>query len=781
MFPKYLLRTTLSFFMIMCLVFRGTAQEVRDFRIGLMLEMATPETERLLDGLKEEIRRVVGEDANLSFPASLVKVNNLDLGLAGDQYRELKTSDADLILSFGTLNNEVLLEESDFPKPVISFAGVNAPSLRFPLQGGSSGVPNFSYLVTSQSITKDLQTFYSLVPFEKVGVIVREKFYQALSLDELFQEISREMDISYELIFYEDVGDIGVQLSNDLDAIYLAEAFYLGDNEIKLLAGQFIEKDLPSFTSSFANDVEMGIMATNQASENFTRIFRRIALNIQSYISGTPLETMPVNLDLKEQLTLNINTLNTLELPIKYSLLAGTNIVGRYRELGEDNTYNLLQLIRKTVDANLGLQVAERDVALTSQDVKLAGSSYLPDVGTGVAGSYRDADRTFQLLFPEYALQGNVFLNQLIFSEAANANISIQKRLNEAQQERYNVATLDAILQVSALYFNALIARINLNIQRENRDFTRRNLELAEQNFEAGQSGRSDMLRFRSELAQNTQILIEASNQLQLAYVELNRQMNLPLDTPIAVEEAEMGSGVFEAYDYQKLADLLDNPAMRKPFIDFLIKESQNNLPEFRVIDRSLEATERNIRYNTTGRLLPQLGLQGAYNYDFNQWGAGAGDIRPKGFFTAGVNLSLPIFQQNRFNIERQTAEIQKDQLEIQRAGLIQDNESNIRETVLNLINQISNIKLSEISAGAALEALELTRESYTAGAVNIVQLIDAQNNLLRAQLAQSNAVYNFLLNAIQLERLIGYSFLLHTPEENTAFEQRFIEYLDQN
>lgn len=753
----------------------------REFRIGLMLEVKSSETDNLIEELKKEVRRVVGEDAEVLFLPSLMKVNQLNLEVARQQYRELQQSDADLILSFGTMNNQVLLEDLQFVKPVISMAGVNAPGLKFPLEGAVSGIENFLYLVTSQSMSNDLETFYSLTRFKRVGIVMRRDFYESLALKKYLDDITARLGVEYELIFYNNAEDIASGLSDAIDAVYLAEAFYLTDEDVKYLADLFLDKKLPSFTSSFANDVEKGILGTNQSAENFTRIFRRIALSIQDYISGTPLETMSVQLDLRQKLTLNINSLIRLELPLKYSLLAGTNIVGSIIESGRVTTYDLIDLIDLTLSENLQLQVTQKDVDLFGQEVKLAESNYLPEVGAVAQGNYRDAARTFQVILPEYALLGNVFVNQLVFSEAANTGISIQKRLREAQQERFNAANLDAILQVSALYFNALIARINLNIQRENRDLTLRNLELAEQNYQAGQSGRSDMLRFRSEMAQNTQNLIEATNALQLAYVEINRQINRPLDTPIAVADAKLGEGVFEAYNYNNLSEVLDNPQMRQPFIEFLVEEGKRNLPEFKVIDRSLEAAERNIRYNTTGRFLPELGLQGAYNYDFNQWGAGAGDIRPKGFFTAGVNLRLPVFQQNNFSINRQTAEIQQDQLQIQKAGLALDNETAIREVVLNLINQISNIKLSAISAEAAREALELTRESYTAGAVNIVQLIDAQNNLLRAQLAQSNAIYNFLLNATQLERLIGYSFLLHTPEENADFERRFIEYFDQN
>ena len=43
----------------------------------------------------------------------------------------------------------------------------------------------------------------------------------------------------------------------------------------------------------------------------------------------------------------------------------------------------------------------------------------------------------------------------------------------------------------------------------------------------------------------------------------------------------------------------------------------------------------------------------------------------------------------------------------------------------------------------------------------------------------RANAVYNFLINALQLERFMGYYFLLNSDEENEAFKQRFFEFLN--
>jgi outer membrane protein len=73
----------------------------------------------------------------------------------------------------------------------------------------------------------------------------------------------------------------------------------------------------------------------------------------------------------------------------------------------------------------------------------------------------------------------------------------------------------------------------------------------------------------------------------------------------------------------------------------------------------------------------------------------------------------LPIFNQNKQNINQQIAEIQTKQLNVSKDNLKLNIEKNINDAVLNIINQISNIQLSKVFEETAKEALELTQTSF--------------------------------------------------------------------
>ena len=752
--------------------------------VGFLLDNTTSEINFLLDELEKEIIAVVGEDAIISFSKSDRLVNNFNENKAQDNYNNYINSNIDIIIAFGIVNNAILYRRQQYPKPTIIFGSLSKELLEgITLK---ANIKNYIPIITTQSYREDLQYLVQLAKPKRVGVVLEEGYLQNSPVDSIFRSIGSDLEFEPKLISFVNLQDI-ISGLNDIDALYLAGGYYLNDKEIRQLADILIEQKIPSFTANPIDDVENGILATNHDKSALEQFFRRIALSVESIINGDDLSGIGVRLEGEKGLTINYNTADRIGLPLKYSLIATTNFIGNPKKKVADKTYNLTAVMQEAIIENLQLETFRQDIELSNTDLKLSKSDYLPDVIANAAGNYTDpalAEVSFGQS-PEVQTIGNVTLNQLVFSNSANANITIQRALRDAQQENYNSEELNTIFSAAQAYFNALILKANLSIQNQNLGLTKYNLKIAEQNFEAGQAGKSDVLRFKSEVAQNTQQMIEAVNQMERAFYELNFVLNNPIDSKIDVEEAELLEGIFENYNYKQLGSFLDDPSLRMPFVTFLVQEAMNNAPELKALDYNIEATERSQRLFGSGRFLPTLALQGQYNYEFSRSGAGStflgGNRRPQDFYTLGLNVTLPLFNQNKQNLNQQLSKIQTEQLNVSKDNTKLTIEKNINNAVLEIINQISNIQLSRVFEETAKEALELTQTSYASGAVNIVQLLDAQNNYLQSQLASANATYNYLLTSLQLERFLGTFFLLQTEEERNDFTKRFLEFTQLN
>jgi outer membrane protein TolC len=712
-----------------------------------------------------------------------VFVNDFNLEKATENYYALLESNTDIILAFGLVNNVVISKLKTFQKPTILFGSVNKDFDFIDVNKQTSVISNFTYIILPQSYTNDLKTLKELTSFKKVGIALEKGLEDVLPFEDLFDKATKALGVNYKIISYTSSDDIVNAINDDIDAFYLASGFFLNENDIKKISAKLIDQKVPSFTNTTIDDVKNGMMATNNSEDNLEQFFRRIALTIEAYVNGQNLSDSQVFILFDDKLTLNKNTAEKVGLSIRYSLVGKTNFVGNFADVVSEKKYNLLDVMKTVVGENLSLQASKKEIELSEQDVRTSKSNYYPSVSASAGGTYVDP-RIAEVSLgqsPEFSTSGSIALEQTLFSEAANANITIQKELLKAQQERYNSDQLDAIFEASNVYFNALILKANLQIQNQNLNLTNKNLQIAKQNYEAGQSGKADVLRFRSEAAQNTQSLVEASNQLEQTFFVLNQLLNNPIDYKIDIDEAELGEGILKNYNYQQLRDLIDDPKLRKPFVEYLIKIAKENAPEIKSLDYNLNANKRSMKLNGPGRFLPTLALQAQYNNEFSRHGKGTERFMegtPTDQYFVAASLSIPVFNRTQTNINKQIATIQQDQLNINKDNVELSIETNVNTAILDLINQIANIEISKISETAAEESLELTQVSYSNGAVNIVQLLDAQNNYLSSQQANITAVYNYLLSSIQLERFISYYFLMHTAEENQAFIQAFTEYL---
>lgn len=765
-------------FVLMCLVSFG--QEKKEFKISLLLDNASVEVLPILESLQEEVKAVVGEDAVVVFNDYLSNPNNFSIDKVRANYQALLEDDTDIILAFGMLSNIILNDLQDYQKPTILFGSINSDFIAIDKDKTVSGIPNFNYLITSQSYDKDLETFKKLYNFSNVGIVIEDFFPEVVSVEEILDNEVFAGKTNYKIIPFKTKDDI-INNLDGIDAVYMAGGFFLSNEEIQELSDVFLDRGLPSFTATSVMDVALGLMATNQTKDNLNRFLRRIALNVEAIVNGKNASELPVYLDYQSKLSVNYNTGRKLNLPLKYSLITNTNFVGDPNEMNANISYNLIEVINKTLNDNVGLKAEEKNIDLVAQDLKIAKSNYYPNVSASASGLYVDPKVAEISLgqSPEYKTSGNITLSQTIFSEAANAGITIQENILEAQKANFDATQLDAVLQASTIYFNTLMLKTNVRIQSENLEVTKKNLEIAEQNFDAGQSGKMDVLRLKSEEAQNTQTFVEAISQLNQSFIELNALLNNDIDTEIDVEDAFLSEGIFKKYQYRKLGDFIDSPRERKQFVAFLIQEAKSNAPELKALNYNLKATERNLKLNSSGRFLPTLALQGQYNQDFNQWGKGSTPEAPfDNNYNVGLNLSIPIFKQSQQDINKQIAEIQIDQLNDNLQNIEITIERNIGQGVLNLVNDITNIELSKVSEETAKESLELTQVSYSNGAVSITQLLDSQRNYLQAQISRANATYNYLLNSINLERYIGSFFVLKSENEIDDFVARFNQFL---
>jgi outer membrane protein TolC len=450
-----------------------------------------------------------------------------------------------------------------------------------------------------------------------------------------------------------------------------------------------------------------------------------------------------------------------------------------------ERTLDLSQTVQKAIDVNLELAARERFVAAGAQDVKEARSVLLPQVnlnGTGIVVDENSANASFGRQ-AQRTLQGSIRVSQVVFSEPAWANLSIQKSLQKSREWDFEQLRFDIALAASTAYLNVLRAKTFERIQRENLRRVRANLEVARVRETVGTAGPAEVYRWESEIATNRKALIQTNAERNLAEIELNRLLHAPLEEPFLTVEAGLSDPLLISNE-EKFFEYMADPLSFRVFRKFMVQEGLKASPELVSLDETIKAQERLLRSAKNSFWSPTLALQAEFLNVFSRGGAGSNpssDLPPlfplpeiKDFsWNIGLSLSFPLFKGGEKAAVRTRAQKELDYLHLLRDYTVERMEQWIRSTLHIANSSYAGIEQAREAAEAADKSLEVVQEAYSEGSASILDLLDAQNAAFSAEQVAANAVYDFLIDLIEVERAIGRLDFFMSMDDRRAFFER--------
>jgi outer membrane protein TolC len=281
--------------------------------------------------------------------------------------------------------------------------------------------------------------------------------------------------------------------------------------------------------------------------------------------------------------------------------------------------------------------------------------------------------------------------------------------------------------------------------------------------------------------------MVTSRENLNVTKVNLNRVLNRPLDTKFTPEEVDHLSDGFISGDVRTW-QYIYSPRGYEIFIEFMVALGLENSVEIAALDAAIAAANRAAQAARRQLYIPDF----FFSAEIEQlvWKSGAGtdpiDLpTPIDFPTAddtrwsvGVFGGLPLYAGGANRAGKRRAQEELFQLQIERNAVAYRVEQRIRSALLLAGASFYSIELAQAAADAAIESLKLVTESYVSGAVSIVELLDAQAAALRASEEASNAVYDFLIDLMEVDRSIS-SFGFHqTEEEREAFYGSVHDYM---
>lgn len=763
----------------------------KNVSIGILtdLEKSNIVSPNVNKSLIEEIQKVTGSLYNIKLSEGNVLKSNLDLDITTLNYKKLSER-CDIILLIGGLSIKGALQEKTFTKPTIAIGTFSIFLQNLPyFSNNTSGRKNFSYILSSQSIGKEIEVFRNMIDFKNLTFLFDEKVYSSLDKKRItsFKEMFKmKFDLNIDLLSINrnDINSSLSHLPDETEAVYISIPFEYTERQYKNITQALNNRKILSFAMD-KSIVSNGALMCFTDNYGFNYILKKVGVVVDEVLSGEPLEEMYVNTKKPQELYINMYTAGIIDFNPDFKTLIIANKVGNNTQ-SSATIYSIQDIIKKAISENLKIKLAKIDEDLSGNDIKTAWANYLPNISASGTGSLIDRNRPNPLGdVNEKSIVASLNLEQVLFSESILANIKIQKYLAEAQKHATEIEVLTQVLNCYSSYFNLLQAKTNSSIQKENLLATKTNYQLAEIRRSSGHSSNADVYRWESELAKSHQKLIEAETNLMISKNQLNALLNNSLVDDFDIEDVKIDDKLFEFFNNSVIMKNISSKNELKRMTEFLILEAKKNHPSKKYYLSNLKAVERQIVMDKRKYYLPTLALAAQANKKLYRGGLGSEPPVGNSFYdntwNVGLVLKYPIFDGNRKRINLNRSKIKKRQLDSSIENLDVDIGLAINTRVLKLVSSSTARYFSKISYENAHNNFELVQNQYKQGAVGVTQLIDAQNATLQTKLAYASSVYEYIVSYLQVENSIGYYSMLATKKESRAIKERYMNFLLNN
>lgn len=740
-------------------------------RIGVVVDGPWEGNAPVLELFRGEIGDLLADEFDVRFSARATIIADWSQDGVHDAIdRLLNDSEIDMVLAVGILSGQDLARRGPLPKPCLAPFTTDPVIQQLPADNNHSGVHNFTYIAPSAPLIRDLRLFRELVPFTKLTILSHRPYHEGIP--EIQRNLQKRLSadgIELTVITLEGrAAPALAALPPDTEAVYLTPLLLPASEFDRLIEG-LIARKLPSFSYLGYDEVARGVLAGAAPETDFARLARRTALDMQRILLGEDAADLPITIPREEQLTLNMATARAIGYsPTWDTLIEARQLFAEPRRAARH--WSLDSVVKEAVAVNLDLAATDRMVAAGLEEVRKARANLLPQLGLSATGAVIDEDRAAASFGTqaERSMSVSLELQQSLYSESAWANFDIQRHGQDGRREQWRQLRLDVIREAAAGYLNVLRAKTLQKIRKDNLHVTRSNLDLARNRREIGFSSPAEVYRWESQLASDRRALIDADVTRAQAQIALNRVLQRPQEETFTTSDAELDDPALIAGDPRLFAQLA-TPAAFARFRDFMVADGLRTAPELQQLDAAIAAERRTLTAARRAFWVPDLSLRAGV--DHRLYEAGEGVDSPfnsiQGLpvsiseaddtdWSVGLKLSLPLFSGGARWAEVFRSERRLEQLELERRALAGRLEQRIRTALQDSRASHAGIRLSREGAEAARKNLELVTDAYSRGVVSILELLDAQNAALVADQAAANAVYDFLLDLMDVERSVG-------------------------
>jgi outer membrane protein TolC len=439
-----------------------------------------------------------------------------------------------------------------------------------------------------------------------------------------------------------------------------------------------------------------------------------------------------------------------------------------------------LEAIHQALDANQALVAARQTLDAQQKDIAIARSSMLPDLVLGALGQF-SKDETFSSsagVVPERTFKVAGEITETLYNQSYIDTLGSQKHVYKGQQYTFENTRNQTIAAAGQDYIGVLLAEALMALNHENVRLTENSLELTQAQETSGAVPYRNVLRWKSQLYGAERAVAEQQGSLLANYFRFNQVRNRPAEEICKLEGLTVQKDGF-LFASETISKNLADEKKAALARDYLVSLGLDRSPALRSLDAEIKAEQRTMK-SARRWLIPSLDAAAAAASFVRTEGAGSSETQDgELFWQVGLALNWNVLDGGAFIAQMNQSKAEFWSLRSQRNNAAISLEENIRSTAAAAMASFAQIELAELEAKAAKENYDLVNEAYLEGDAALIEQIDAQRQLLEAQTAAQQALYQFLADLVILEQSIAYFPFLdgdastHVKELEAKLERR--------
>jgi outer membrane protein TolC len=307
----------------------------------------------------------------------------------------------------------------------------------------------------------------------------------------------------------------------------------------------------------------------------------------------------------------------------------------------------------------------------------------------------------------------------------------------EAAGEDLAAARADLRLEITRAFWALVTARDTAVVLGRSLDSIDSHVRDLRNRLQQGLIPPNDVLTADAQLARERLLAIEADTASAVAEADLQRLLGLDATQTIQPRAA------------------LEEPAAAQPALTALLESAKSGRAERRALVDRAEAAEARIDA-AAASAKPQLSVLGGYDYArpnprifprADEW---------EDSWDLSLNVSWAFWDSGRSRADRAEATANASAVKARLSDLDRQIAFEVRQRQLELDASRAAVPVANAGVRAAVEARRVLGERFNAGVATSTEVLDAQTDVLQAELQLTRALANVRLAEARLERAIG-------------------------